>query len=66
MSSPELVLLHLSEVNNTPTHAVEAARAALGARSKLPVTAAPQDKAAGPFGDRAATGPRAQQLTLLL
>ena len=48
----ELVLLHLSEVNNTPTHAVGATEAALrGGRAKCPVTAAPQDRAAGPFGD---------------
>ncbi len=48
----QLVLLHLSEVNNTPKHAVAAAEAALrGAKAKCPVTAAPQDRAAGPFGD---------------
>ena len=48
----EVVLLHLSEVNNTPAHAVNAARAALrAAKSRCPVTAAPQDRAAGPFGD---------------
>jgi len=63
----ELVLLHLSEVNNTPALAVAAARAALGSRTKLPVTAAPQDKAAGPFGDSvAAIVPRAQQLAFAL
>jgi phosphoribosyl 1,2-cyclic phosphodiesterase len=46
-----LVLLHLSEVNNTPKHAVVAAEAALkSANVKCPVTAAPQDRAAGPFG----------------
>lgn len=50
----QLVLLHLSEVNNTPKHALAAAQAALrGARAKLPVAAAPQDRAAGPFGDSA-------------
>jgi phosphoribosyl 1,2-cyclic phosphodiesterase len=59
-----LVLLHLSEVNNTPKHAVVAAEAALrGARAKCPVVAAPQDRAAGPFGD-AAGG--ARQLALAL
>ena len=60
----ELVLLHLSEVNNTPRHAVIAAEAGLrGARTKCPVTAAPQDRPAGPFGD--ATG-GVRQLTLAL
>jgi phosphoribosyl 1,2-cyclic phosphodiesterase len=59
-----LVLLHLSEVNNTPKHAVVAAEAALrGAKSKCAVTAAPQDRAAGPFGD--ATG-GVRQLALAL
>lgn len=48
----QLVLLHLSEENNTPGHAVSAAQAALrGARAKCAVAAAPQDRAAGPFGD---------------
>ena len=47
----QLVLLHLSEVNNTPAHALNAARAALrAAKSRCAVTAAPQDRAAGPFG----------------
>lgn len=60
----QLVLLHLSEVNNTPRHAVIAAEAALrGARARCPVAAAPQDRAAGPFGD-AAGGVR--QLALAL
>jgi phosphoribosyl 1,2-cyclic phosphodiesterase len=60
----QLVLLHLSEVNNTPRHAVIAAEAALrGARTKCPVTAAPQDRPAGPFGD--ATG-GVRQLALAL
>ena len=60
----QLVLLHLSEVNNTPRHAVIAAEAALrGARARCLVTAAPQDRAAGPFGD-AAGGVR--QLALAL
>ena len=60
----ELVLLHLSEVNNTPRHAVEAARSAL--RSKLPVTAAPQDRAAGPFGIHEPAAPAARQLSLAI
>jgi phosphoribosyl 1,2-cyclic phosphodiesterase len=48
----QLVLLHLSEVNNTPKHAMASAEAALrGARVKCPFAAAPQDRAAGPFGD---------------
>lgn len=60
----QLVLLHLSEVNNTPRHAVIATEAALrGARARCPVAAAPQDRAAGPFGD-AAGGVR--QLALAL
>jgi phosphoribosyl 1,2-cyclic phosphodiesterase len=50
----EVVLLHLSEANNTPRHAVAAAQTALrAARSRCPVTAAPQDRAAGPFGGSA-------------
>ena len=50
----ELVLLHLSEANNTPGLAVGAARIALrAAKSRCPVTAAPQDRAAGPFGGSA-------------
>lgn len=49
-----LVLLHLSEVNNTPAHALAAAEGALkGNRTKCPITAAPQDRAAGPFGGSA-------------
>jgi phosphoribosyl 1,2-cyclic phosphodiesterase len=48
----QLVLLHLSEANNTPSCAVSAAQAALRvANARCPVTAAPQDRAAGPFGD---------------
>jgi hypothetical protein len=48
----QLVLLHLSEVNNTPKHAVGTMEATLrGAKVRRPVTAAPQDRAAGPFGD---------------
>ncbi len=59
-----LVLLHLSEVNNTPKHAVVAAQAALrGTRAKCPVVAAPQDRVAGPFGD-AAGGARQLALSL--
>jgi phosphoribosyl 1,2-cyclic phosphodiesterase len=59
-----LVLLHLSEVNNTPKHAMAAAENALrGARVKCPFTAAPQDRAAGPFGD---SGGGARQLALAL
>jgi phosphoribosyl 1,2-cyclic phosphodiesterase len=47
----QIVLLHLSEVNNTPRHAVMAAAAAIrGTRARCPVTAAPQDRVAGPFG----------------
>ena len=58
----QVVLLHLSEVNNTPKHAVNSATEALrGAQAKCKVTAAPQDRAAGPFGD--ATG-GARQLAL--
>jgi phosphoribosyl 1,2-cyclic phosphodiesterase len=63
----ELVLLHLSEVNNTPRHAVEAARAALnGARAPRTVTAAPQDTVAGPFGAARGASAAAQQLRLAL
>lgn len=50
----QLVLLHLSEANNTPAHAMHAAQSALrSAKVTCPVTAAPQDRAAGPFGDLA-------------
>jgi phosphoribosyl 1,2-cyclic phosphodiesterase len=60
----QLVLLHLSEVNNTPVHALRATESALrSARAKCPVTAAPQDRAAGPFGD---IGGRVRQLALAL
>jgi phosphoribosyl 1,2-cyclic phosphodiesterase len=60
----QLVLLHLSEANNTPAHAVEAAQRALRAANvRCPVSAAPQDCAAGPFGD--ATGGE-RQLALAL
>jgi phosphoribosyl 1,2-cyclic phosphodiesterase len=48
----ELVLLHLSEVNNTPRRAVDAVTSGLrGARQSCRVTAAPQHRDAGPFGD---------------
>ena len=47
----EVVLLHLSETNNTPRHATTSAERALrGARAVRPVTAVPQDAPAGPFG----------------
>lgn len=47
----EVVLLHLSETNNTPRHATESATRALrGSAARRPVTAAPQDAVAGPFG----------------
>lgn len=60
----ELVLLHLSEANNTPAHALEAARGALrAAKSPCRVTAAPQDRAAGPFGVAAGS---VRQLALAL
>ncbi|MFI5245259.1 MAG: MBL fold metallo-hydrolase [Gemmatimonadales bacterium] len=50
----ELVLLHLSEVNNTPTRAMDAVGTVLRrARVTCGVTSAPQHKAAGPFGDTA-------------
>jgi phosphoribosyl 1,2-cyclic phosphodiesterase len=59
-----LVLLHLSEVNNTPAHALDAASGALrGAKVRCAVTAAPQDRAAGPFGEAAGS---ARQLALAL
>lgn len=59
----QLVLLHLSEVNNTPARATRAARTSLeGSRARgAAVTAAPQDRVIGPFGD--ARG-RAHQLRL--
>jgi phosphoribosyl 1,2-cyclic phosphodiesterase len=61
----ELVLLHLSEVNNTPRHAIEAARGALGtARARRALAAARQDGATGPFGAAPARG--AHQLALAL
>jgi phosphoribosyl 1,2-cyclic phosphodiesterase len=60
----QLVLLHLSEANNTPRHAVIAAEAGLrGVRARCPVAAAPQDRAAGPFGD---AGGGVRQLALAL
>lgn len=60
----QLVLLHLSEENNTPGRAVSAAQGALrAARVRCAVTPAPQDRAAGPFGD-ASGGER--QLALAL
>lgn len=47
----DVVLLHLSETNNTPRHATESATRALrGSTARRPVTAAPQDAVAGPFG----------------
>ncbi|MFI5311809.1 MAG: MBL fold metallo-hydrolase [Gemmatimonadales bacterium] len=47
----QLVLLHLSEVNNTPRAATVAATAALvGGRISCSVAAAMQDRVAGPFG----------------
>jgi phosphoribosyl 1,2-cyclic phosphodiesterase len=47
----DVVLLHLSETNNTPRHATASAERALrGAKASRPVTAAPQDSVAGPFG----------------
>jgi phosphoribosyl 1,2-cyclic phosphodiesterase len=50
----ELVLLHLSEVNNTPKGAMDTQRMELRrARVTCGVTAAPQHKVAGPFGDTA-------------
>ena len=60
----ELVLLHLSEVNNTPTHALAAAEQALRAgRRRCAIRAAPQDRVAGPFGDARAA---ARQLSLAI
>jgi phosphoribosyl 1,2-cyclic phosphodiesterase len=48
----QLVLLHLSEVNNTPAHAIAAAKGALRAANvRCPLTAAAQDRPLGPFGD---------------
>jgi phosphoribosyl 1,2-cyclic phosphodiesterase len=60
----QLVLLHLSEVNNTPREATTVATAALaGRRARCAVAAASQDSVAGPFG--AARG-AALQLPLAL
>jgi phosphoribosyl 1,2-cyclic phosphodiesterase len=59
----QLVLLHLSEANNAPRHALAAAAHALRGRGRCAVSAAPQDGVAGPFGD--ARG-RAAQLRLAL
>jgi phosphoribosyl 1,2-cyclic phosphodiesterase len=60
----EIVLLHLSEVNNTPRQAVAAARQALhSARPECTVTASSQHRVVGPFGDGPLT---ARQLTLAL
>lgn len=60
----QIVLLHLSEANNTPAHAVDAAASALRtARARCVVAAAPQERAAGPFGD---TAGGARQLALAL
>lgn len=60
----ELVLLHLSEVNNSPEIAVAAvSRVARGGRRRCRVRAAPQHEPAGPFGV-ASRG--LEQLTLAL
>lgn len=60
-----LVLLHLSEVNNTPEHATRAAQTSLhGSRAGgAAVTAAAQDWVVGPFGD-ARSGARQLRLAL--
>jgi phosphoribosyl 1,2-cyclic phosphodiesterase len=48
----QLVLLHLSEVNNTPRAAAASASAGVaGLRVRCAVAAATQDRVAGPFGD---------------
>ena len=48
----QVVLLHLSEVNNTPRAAAASASAAVaGLRARCRVAAAAQDRVAGPFGD---------------
>lgn len=61
----DVVLLHLSETNNTPNHAVRETREALrGSGCAARVHAAGQDEAAGPFGGKAAT--RSRQLALAL
>jgi phosphoribosyl 1,2-cyclic phosphodiesterase len=63
----EMVLLHLSEVNNTPRHAVAAAELAQRTgRRRCPVTPAPQDAVAGPFGDRRGARGATAQLALAL
>ena len=52
----QLVLLHLSEVNNTPRAAITTATTALaGTRARCRVSAAMQDRVAGPFGDARAS-----------
>ncbi|HLA90753.1 MAG TPA: MBL fold metallo-hydrolase [Gemmatimonadaceae bacterium] len=60
-----LVLLHLSEVNNTPEHATHAATMSLaGTRVRgVAVAAAAQDRVVGPFGD-ARGGARQLRLAL--
>lgn len=60
----QLVLLHLSEVNNTPRAALATSTAALrGSQSRVAVTASSQGGVHGPFGD--ATGGE-RQLALAL
>jgi phosphoribosyl 1,2-cyclic phosphodiesterase len=60
----QVVLLHLSEVNNTPRRALDDVGALLrGARAKSAVAAAPQHRVAGPFGD---VSGGARQLALAL
>ncbi len=60
----DVVLLHLSETNNTPLHATSTVERMLRrARCGVRVTAAPQDVPAGPFGDPSAG---ARQFELLI
>jgi phosphoribosyl 1,2-cyclic phosphodiesterase len=60
----QLVLLHLSEVNNTPRFALASSAAALGGpRSRIKIAAATQDGVQGPFGDQRGG---AKQLALAL
>lgn len=57
-----LVLLHLSETNNTPVHATAAAATALrSTRCGIRPSPAPQDQVAGPFGS-----PHDMQMALAL
>ncbi len=59
-----VVLLHLSEKNNTPAIATASAKQALRrAGGSCPVTAAPQGDVAGPYGD---VNRRTQQLALAI